>query len=134
MDIDHSSMQGSGQAIHDEGGEFGRSVSLLHTRLEPLVPYFGNPASDEAAEIFRRGKDGHPGFDAAIEDMSTALRNLSESYEVIGSAVVAMSKNVQAADWASMADKNGAVKELLEFARRRDDEVGVPTTPVERGW
>ncbi|MEV0389022.1 hypothetical protein [Nonomuraea sp. NPDC050643] len=132
MDIDHSSMQGNGRAIHTEGGEFGRTAGRLRAQVEPLLPYFGNPASDEAAQIFRRGKDGHPGFDGAYEDMSTALRNLRESYEVIGSAVVAMSKNVRGAEWASMADKNGVLKDLLEFARREDDEVGVPTTPVER--
>ena len=74
--------------------------------MDPLIPYFGNPASDEAAQIFRRGRDGHPGFDSAYEDLSTALHNLGEAYKHIGSAVVAMSKNVKAADWASMVDKN----------------------------
>ncbi|WP_188197049.1 hypothetical protein [Nonomuraea sp. SYSU D8015] len=132
MDIDHSSMEGSGKAIHTEGGEFDRSVTRLRAQLEPLIAYFGNPASDEAAQIFRRGKDGHPGFDSAYEDLSTALHNLGEAYKHIGSSVVAMSKNVEAADWASMVDKNAFVKHLVEFAQRKDDEISVPTTPVER--
>jgi hypothetical protein len=132
MEIDHSSTESSGKAIHAEGGEFGRSVSRLRAQLDPLIPYFGNPASDQAAQIFRRGQDGHPGFDSASEDLSTALHNLGEAYKHIGSAVVAMSKNVKAADWASMVDKNEFVKDLVEFAQRKNDEISVPTTPVER--
>ncbi|TMR89202.1 hypothetical protein [Nonomuraea basaltis] len=125
-------MESSGKAIHTEGGEFGRNVSRLAAQLEPLIPYFGNPASDEAAQIFRRGKEGHPGFDSAYEDLSTALHNLGEAYKHIGSAVVAMSKNVKAADWASMVDKDAYVKDLVEFAQRKNDEISVPTTLVER--
>ncbi|WP_127936477.1 hypothetical protein [Nonomuraea polychroma] len=126
-------MRRSGEAIQTEGGEFGRSVNRLRAQLEPLIPYFGNPESDEAAQIFRRGMDGHPGFDSAYEDLSTAVRNLSEAYKQIGSSVVAMSKNVEAADWASMVDKNKIVKELIEFAQRENDQISVPSTPVERG-
>ncbi|MGP3957456.1 hypothetical protein ACTWPT_15765 [Nonomuraea sp. 3N208] len=126
-------MEHSGKAIHTEGGEFGRSVNRLHAQLEPLIPYFGNPESDEAAQIFRRGMDGHPGFDSAYEDLSTAVHNLGEAYKQIGSAVVAMSKNVEAADWASMVDKNKFVKDLVEFAQRENDPISVPATPVERG-
>ncbi|TXK34973.1 hypothetical protein FR742_37425 [Nonomuraea sp. C10] len=132
MDIDHSSMESSGKAIHGEDGDFARKISRLHAELEPLIPYFGNPASDEAARIFRRGADGHPGFDSAYEDLSTALDNLGKAYRDIGSAVVAMSKNVKAADWASMVDRNASVRDLVAFAERENDEVSVPTTPVER--
>ncbi|TMR12896.1 hypothetical protein ETD86_31650 [Nonomuraea turkmeniaca] len=132
MDVDHSSMEGSGEAIRTDGGEFGQSLSRLRARLESLIPYFGNPDSDEAAQIFRRGTDGHPGFDAAYEDLRTAQRNIGEAYQDIGSAVVAMSKNVEAADWASMVGENDSVKELVEFAERTDDAISVPTTLVER--
>ncbi|MCK2215012.1 hypothetical protein MF672_014625 [Actinomadura sp. ATCC 31491] len=132
MDIDHTSTEAGGKAIHAEGGEFARAVSRVRTRLDPLIPHFGDPASDEAARIFRRGQDGHPGFDGAYEDLSTALRNLAEAYQGIGSAVVAMSRNVKAADWASMVDRNAFVRDLVAFARRRNDEISVPSTPVER--
>jgi hypothetical protein len=125
-------MESNGKAIATEGGEFARSVNRLRAQLEPLIPYFGNPASDEAARIFRKGEEGHPGFDSAYEDLSRAMHNLGEAYEHIGSAVVAMSKNVKAADWASMVDKDAYVKGLVEFAQRKHDEISVPTTPVER--
>jgi outer membrane murein-binding lipoprotein Lpp len=124
-------MEGSGKAIHTVGGEFSTSVNRLRAQLESLIPYFGNPESDEAAHIFRRGMDGHPGFDSAYEDLSTAVHNLGEAYKQIGSAVEAMSKNVEAADWASMVDRNEVVKELVEFAQRENDQISVPTTPVE---
>ncbi|MEU6716115.1 hypothetical protein ABZ897_32005 [Nonomuraea sp. NPDC046802] len=132
MEIDHASMEGSGRAIRDEGGDSNRSTSRLDASLETLIPYFGNPASDEVAQIFRRGKDGHPGFDSAYADLGKALTNLSEAYKAIGNAVVAMSKNVKAADWASTVDKNSFVKDLVEFAERKGDEISVPTTEVER--
>ncbi|MEO3875655.1 hypothetical protein ABGB18_43315 [Nonomuraea sp. B12E4] len=130
MKIDHSSMEGSGGAIRAEGGDFSRRVQQLSAQLEALIPHFGNPGSDEAARVFRRGADSHPGFDSAHEDLSTALGNLGRAYEGIGDAVVAMSRNVRAADWAGMVDKNEFVKELVELARREDDEISVPTTPV----
>ncbi|MCG5213028.1 hypothetical protein [Streptosporangium sp. KLBMP 9127] len=132
MEIDHASMESSGETIHTEGGEFGQSVSRLRAQLEPLISYFGNPASDEAAQIFRRGEDGHPGFDSAYEDLSTALNNLGEAYKHIGSAVVAMSTNVKAADWADMVDTNAYVNDLIELSQRENDEISVPTTPVEQ--
>ncbi|MFG2071569.1 hypothetical protein [Nonomuraea maritima] len=130
--IDHASMRKSGQAIHDEGGEFGPAVKRTSDQLGPLVPYFGNPDSDEAARIFRRGQDGHPGFDDAYETLSEAVRNLTESYKAIGDAVEAMSANVKAGEWASMMDKNGYLKDLLEFAERKDEPIAVPSTPVRR--
>ncbi|SDI54215.1 hypothetical protein [Nonomuraea jiangxiensis] len=132
MDIDHTSMENSGRAIHAEGGEFDASVKPRRERLEALIPHFGNPATDEAARLFRKGADGHPGFDSAYEDLTTAHHNLRKAYEDIGNAVVGMSRNVQAANWASMVDKNAFIKDLVDFARRKDDEVSVPTTPVER--
>jgi hypothetical protein len=132
LETDHSSMESNGKAIADEGGEFAKSVNLLRAQLVPLIPYFGNPSTDEAARIFRRGAEGHPGFDSAYDNLSKAMHNLSEAYEHIGSAVVMMSKNVKAADWASMVDKDKYVKELVEFAERKHDAISVPTTPVER--
>ncbi|MEV4567699.1 hypothetical protein AB0K12_28355 [Nonomuraea sp. NPDC049419] len=132
MDIDHSSMRKSGRAIHDGGGEFGEAVNRTWQMLGPLVPYFGDPDSDEAARIFRRGQDGHPGFDAACDDLGTALRDLTESYRAIGDAVVAMSSNVKDAEWAGMMVKNEHLKALKEFAEREDRPLAVPSTPVER--
>jgi hypothetical protein len=132
LELDHTSMEPAGRAIHTEGGEFRRSADRLGTQLERFIPYFGNPSSDEAARIFRQGEDGHPGFDHAYEDLSKALTNLSEAYQVIGAAVVEMSKNIKAADLASMIDKNAVVQDLFKFAERENDDIGVPTTPVER--
>ncbi|MFG1948417.1 hypothetical protein [Nonomuraea sp. NPDC048826] len=132
MDIDHSSMESSGQAIYAEGGDIGRKIGRLRTELEPLIPYFGNPESDEAARIFRKGADGHPGFDSAYADLGTAIDNIVQAYRSIGSAVVAMSKNVKAADWASMVDQNASVRDVVAYGKREDDEISVPTTPVER--
>ncbi len=132
MDIDHTSMETAGRAVHLEGGEFLRTVKRLSTQVEQFIPYFGNPSSDEAARLFRQGEEGQAGFDQAYEDLSKALTNLGEAYKVIGSAVVSMSKNVKAADLASMIDKNAFVQDLFEFAERKNDEIAVPTTPVER--
>ncbi|MCF6470396.1 hypothetical protein FAF44_18620 [Nonomuraea sp. MG754425] len=131
MKIDHASMESSGGEIHDQGVAFARKVGRISTEMEVLIPYFGDPGTDEAAKIFRRGQDGHPGFDGAYEDLSKILGTLRDAYEAIGTAVVSMSTNVEAADWASMVDENAFVKELVEFAKREDDEVAVPTTPVE---
>jgi hypothetical protein len=130
--IDHLVMRNSGLEIHDGAIEFAMAVSRTRGDLEPLLPYFGNPDSDEAARIFRHGTEGHPGFDNALEDLDQALRNLAESYKAIGQGVVAMSTNVKAAEWASMIDKNAYLKNLIEFAHRGDDEIPVPSTPVER--
>ncbi|MFC7584513.1 hypothetical protein ACFQYP_12785 [Nonomuraea antimicrobica] len=131
MEINHSIMRSSGEDLHAEGGEFSRGVSGLLTSLDALLPYFGNVATDEAAQTFRRGADGYPGFDAAYDDLSTALHNLARAYQDIGAGVVAMSDNVKAADWASTVDTYASVGELVEFARRGDDEIAVPTSPVE---
>ncbi|QYC38404.1 hypothetical protein Nocox_03880 [Nonomuraea coxensis DSM 45129] len=128
MDIDHKSMEAAGKAIHDEGGEFATAIRQDRTNVEALRVYLGG---DEAAMIFRRGKDGHPGFDSAYQDLSDALNNLSKSYEAIGAAVTAMSKNVKAADWANMVDKNAFVHDLVEFAKQKPKDIAVPTTPVE---
>lgn len=132
MDIDHTSMETAGRAVHTEGGEFLRDVNRLSTQVGQFIPYFGNPSSDEAARLFRQGEEGQAGFDQAYEDLSKALSNLGEAYRVIGSAVVAMSKNVKAADLASTLDDNPSIKELFEFAERKNDDIAVPTTPVER--
>ncbi|MEW9554438.1 hypothetical protein [Nonomuraea sp. NPDC050783] len=131
MEIDHSSTEGGGRAIHAEGGELARDVARLRARLSHLIPSFGDPASDEAARVFRRGEDGHPGFDGAYEGLGKALDDLAGAYEGIGAAVVAMSRNVKAADWASTVDENAFVRDLIAFARRQDDRIGVPVTPVE---
>lgn len=128
MDIDHRSMEAAGKAIHDEGGEFARATSQDRTNVESLRPHLGQ---DEAALIFRRGKDGHPGYDAAQRDLYIALENLTKSYEAIGAAVTAMSKNVKTADWASMVDKNAFVHDLVEFGKQQPKDLAVPTTPVE---
>ncbi|MER7363928.1 hypothetical protein ACI2LC_08930 [Nonomuraea wenchangensis] len=128
MDIDHKSMEAAGKAIHDDGGEFARAIIQDRSNVESLRVYLGE---DEAALIFRRGKDGHPGYDAAQKDLDTALDNLSKSYEAIGAAVTAMSKNVKAADWANMVDKNAFVHGLVEFGKQQPKDIPVPTTPVE---
>jgi hypothetical protein len=132
LERDHTSMEAAGRAIHAEGGEFRLSADRLGTQLERFIPYFGNPSSDEAARVFRQGEEGHPGFDHAHEDLSKALTNLSEAYQAIGAAVVTISKNTKAADLASMIDKNAFVRDLLTFAERENDDIGVPTTSVER--
>ncbi|MFG1699654.1 hypothetical protein [Nonomuraea sp. NPDC049309] len=131
MEIDHSIMRNSGASIHDSAIQFGMAAGRIRGDLEPLLPHFGDPESDEAARIFRHGTEGHPGFDDALEDLDKALRNLVESYKAIGQGVVAMSTNVKAAEWASMIDKNAYLRNLIEFARRGDGDIPVPSTNVE---
>lgn len=132
MDIEHTRLRNNGQAIHDEGGDFRDAVRRVWDELGPLIPHFGNPDSDDAARIFRRGEDGHPGFDSVYEDLGEALHNLTESYKVIGDAVAAMSGNVKVAEWASMGDKSAPLKGLFEFTERKDEPISVPSTPVRR--
>ncbi|MDA0633371.1 hypothetical protein OUY22_08055 [Nonomuraea sp. MCN248] len=132
MEIDHTSMENAGKAIHGEGADLSRKMAGLRGELVSLIPYFGNPGSDEAARTFRRGADGHPGFDSAYEDLTTAMDNMVKAYQDIGTAVVSMSKNVKAADWASMIKRNASVRDLVTYGDRENDEISVPTTPVER--
>lgn len=127
MEIDHSSMEERGQAIYSQGGELLDEVAPLQKELAALLPYFG---SDEAARLFRRGAEGKPGFESALESMTEALTNMSESYQAIGSSVRQMSTNVRAADYASMADKNAAIRKLVEYSERTDD-ISTPTTSVK---
>jgi hypothetical protein len=130
VDIDHTSMEAGGKGIRDQGRDLDGTIKGLRNQLEPLIPYFGNPESDEAARTFRKGADGHPGFDSAYQDLMKALDNMVKAYPAIGDGVVAMSKNVKMADWASMVN-NPAVRELIEFGKRKNDEIAVPDTPVE---
>ncbi|MEU8249392.1 hypothetical protein [Nonomuraea sp. NPDC048916] len=127
---DHESMENSGRHIRDEGGRLGSAVAQHRKDLNSLVAYFGNPATDEAAQIFRKGQDGHPGFDSADDDLERAVKNVEAAYEAIGRALLAMSENIKIADWASMVD-NTPVKAVIEFAERKNDKVGVPTTLAE---
>ncbi|MEV0592666.1 hypothetical protein [Nonomuraea cavernae] len=126
---DHESMENSGRLIRDEDIQFRSAVAQPRSDLDSLVPYFGNPATDEAAQIFRKGQDGHPGFDAADDALEKAVQDIGAAYAAIGKGLLAMSENVKTADWASMID-SGPIMALLEFAKDKKD-IAVPVTLAE---
>ncbi|GGO72978.1 hypothetical protein [Nonomuraea cavernae] len=130
MDVNHESMERSGKLIRDVGEEFGTDIAQNFMTLRSIDRHLGDPASDEAARIFRKGQDGHPGYEAAVRDLEMAAKNMDKAYEAIGRAIVAMSENVRTADWASMVDI-GSVRAIIDFGESPNDPISVPATQVE---
>ncbi|MDH2425940.1 hypothetical protein [Sphaerisporangium sp. TRM90804] len=100
LDASPQGLANLGALFDGQGDDVAGAVGEAMKRLASIGDFWGD---DGAGHAFYHGSGGKVGYAGRAADLEAELRALATAYGRIGDNLVVMGRNIQAADWASIA-------------------------------